>query len=359
MILQPFLPPLLIVAIFTPLLVFCVFQIKRVSPKTHDSSKLTWLRRFFIVLSLCIVTLGPSVNTKVDRSSLTNLDVIFVVDTTTSMSAEDGAPAKDNSANTRLATAKDDIITLSYLLPPAKFSTIVFNSSAYLQLPLTEDVQTLREYAKTITPEISKYSTGTSLISPLETLQQAIDDANTAFPDDRIILVFMSDGDENSEYDDISNYYDLAPYIYAGGVIGYGTSDGSHMKEYNADVSSTISLQSLTGEKSTAGQTVENPANAKYVIDPATSQEAISKINTPKLEDLAKNLHIPYIHRSTEQSIRNFASKIHAENWYESTSLEPRVIPMLLIWPFSLLTSILILFEFISRMLQTSFRRSK
>ncbi|MDR2508828.1 MAG: VWA domain-containing protein [Candidatus Ancillula sp.] len=351
---QPLLHPILIALIYIPLISFCVLQIRKVSFETHDSSKSTWVRRVLIVVCLFLITVGPSISEPQEKTTLTNLDVIFVIDTTSSMSAEDGSSSSDSTMETRLATAKNDIVTLSYLLPPAKYSTILFNSSAYLQLPLTEDVTILRRYVDTITPEISRYSTGTSLMTPFSTISQTIDNAIDAFPRDRVVLIFMSDGDDNSEYHDYSDYYGFSNDIYAGGVIGYGTTDGAHMKEYSADVSSTMNLQYVLNGKTENVQNMQSNVEPAYIMDPTTGQEAISKLQDESLKSIAKNIGIPYVHRSAEQSIRNLANKIHADTWNESASAHPQLITKLFIWPFSLLVGILILIEFVSRVIRTS-----
>ncbi len=343
--LHPTIPIFVTLLTLVPLFILCVFMIIKVQPKESDSTKLTWSRRLVLVLCLIFIALGPCILTKEERTSLTNLDILFVVDKTGSMSAEDMPNSK-----TRLEVLKSDIERLTYILPPAKFAAIAFDRRASEQVPLTEDSRAVRTWARTLTPEITKYSSGTNLGVSLDTIRSVVNDVRSKNPDDKIVLIFMSDG-ENNITSEIPSFEELNNLIYSGTVIGYGTPTGGKMKEYYPSISGLNNLNKLFGNADNSHESAaDKNAGASYVKD-KSGAEAISKINEDNLRKIAKDAGIKYFLRANDESIDNFAYGVFAKNWHEKPVDKNTLIASLLVWPFEILFAILLLWEMLMQVL--------
>ncbi|MDR1448008.1 MAG: VWA domain-containing protein [Candidatus Ancillula sp.] len=349
---EPTVPVFITLFTLVPLLVLCIFMIIKVRPKEFDSTKLTWGRRLVLVLCLILIALGPCISTKEKRTSLTNLDILFVVDKTGSMSAEDMEGSK-----TRLEVLKRDIEYLTYTLPPAKFSAIAFDQRASEQVPLTEDSRAIRTWARTLTPEITKYSSGTNLGAPINTIYNVVDDMHTKNPDDKIALIFMSDG-ENNATNEVPSFDGIKDLIYSGAVIGYGTSTGGKMKEYYPSISGLMNLDRLSDNAGTSHKTTPDENTQSYIKD-KSGAEAISKINEDNLRKISKDIGIKYFLRENDESVSNFAYSVFAKNWYEKPVDKNTFVWSLFVWPFEILFAVLLLSEMLMQVLLHSGGRKK
>ena len=124
-----------------------------------------------IIIVLLIFTINlrimiPSTNSQIETN---NLDVLFVIDNTISMNAEDY-----NGSNTRLSAVKKDCNYIINELNGARFSLITFDHTAKIITPYTKDANITVEAIDIIKPIDESYAKGSSLNTPLETMTQSL-----------------------------------------------------------------------------------------------------------------------------------------------------------------------------------------
>lgn len=300
-----------------PSLILCIWQFIVVNPKRYDSDKITWFRRILMVLCLVIIACGPSLRQSEKVSINTNLNYLFVVDRTGSMSALDGEQQKV----TRLKTAQTDINNLSKLLPPGKYSAITYGSYASLDLPWTKDVKAFRKWANALTPELTKYSDGSDLTKPIDLIKTNASATYQKNPYDQLIIFYITDG-ENNVTADFNDFKQLSSLFYGGYVVGYGTSAGAKMLNYSLG-SNTVS----------------------YIIDPKTNKDAISKANFLNIKEIANKMEIKYIARNSHDDILKVASSVYSNHYHSEPSEISAISFNLFIWPFEILFALLTVWE--------------
>ena len=211
-----------------------------------------------------------------------NLDVLFVIDNTISMNAEDYDGNK-----TRLSAVKKDCNYIIKKLNGARFSLITFNNKAKVVTPFTKDYNITTEAIDIITPIEELYAKGSSLNTPYDEIINSLKSSEKK--DNRIrILFFISDGEITDE-STLKSFKEIAKYINNGAVLGYGTTKGGYMK--------TKSKWS---------------DNEEYIIDESNYkyEKAISKIDEKNLKNIADDIKIDYIHMEKQSNINNKLSEI-------------------------------------------------
>jgi Ca-activated chloride channel family protein len=143
------------------------------------SALLMILSYLFLVLSLAGLTWGEE---PIEEDRI-GLDIMYVVDVSYSMLAEDIAPS-------RLGRAREVIRGLSENFPGARFGLVAFKGQATVMLPATEDVYALENALNYLGTEVIS-SPGTNLE---QALRSALDAMPTGSNRNRIIILF-SDGE--------------------------------------------------------------------------------------------------------------------------------------------------------------------
>lgn len=204
------------------------------------------------------------------QTATADLDVYFVVDTSTSMAAEDY-----NGTGTRLSGVKQDVMAIAKELAGAKFSLLTFDNKATVRMPLTRDATALQTAMTTLQPQNSRYAKGgSSVTGAAELLKERLAAANQQHPGRPAVVFYAGDGENTSA--EAPAPMD-ATHVAGGGAVlgGYGTGEGGPMKE-TAD------------------------PDAGYVKDKTsnTPQDAVSRIDESQLRTIAEQLHVPYAHRT-------------------------------------------------------------
>ncbi|HQV58138.1 MAG TPA: VWA domain-containing protein [Ilumatobacteraceae bacterium] len=106
------------------------------------SQVLRWLGLWLVLLAM---STDPTVGGSTVQMVGTNADVLFVVDTTGSIAAEDY-----NGREPRLNGVRADIVEIAKSFPGARYSLITFDSDAALELPWTTDLGALTSLAYNI-----------------------------------------------------------------------------------------------------------------------------------------------------------------------------------------------------------------
>ena len=291
------------------LLGVCVWALIR-SRRAGDGRGVAWVRRMVLVLAVVGIGATPTIVTETQQVT-SNLEVYMVVDRTGSMAAED----YDGSA-TRLSGVGSDVAEIVAAFPGSRYSVISFSAQAQRELPLTTDARAVRAWADTLHQENTWYSGGSAIDRPVALLKRTLENAVELNPQNVRIVFLLSDG-ENTQGDTTtgdespSSYSVIAPLVDGGGVLGYGTVTGARMKEW-------------TG--------VDDP-NRPYIQDPATGQDAISRIDENNLRGVAAELGVRYAHRTSPGDLSFFADAVDVDSIIEDGRTEVSV-HRDLYWPF-------------------------
>jgi Ca-activated chloride channel family protein len=274
---QPIIPVLAIVSLYVVLAVFIFFTLKKL--KGDKTLYRKWVIRGVYATLAVTMLFRPGVeDTRQVENFNSNLDIVFMVDTTTSMVAEDW---EENSLTTRLDAVKNDIGLLVDLMPSARYSLIVFDNSGRIQVPFTRDTSALLSAVNGMTPLATRYSTGSEIRVGYPVLDKVLNDAAEDNPD-RVSVVFMfTDGEETADFPS-SVQAGLTAIVDAGKVYGYGSDKGGRMKIQN-------------------GYYI---ANETYVQNPETGEDALSIPDPENLTKIGEDLQLIYEHRSPNEPIQ-------------------------------------------------------
>lgn len=260
--LEPLLPLWALIPLFTAMLALAVVLLVR-----RPRQRTAWLRRSLMVLLLLAVALRPVTPLDDEPTERMNANVFFVVDRTGSMNAEDYAGAQP-----RLEGVKADMRRIMGMTEGSRYAILSFDSTATQQLPLTTDAGAAEAWIDTLETEPTAYSKGSNVDRPLETLGTEITETREEDPDSSILVYVLSDG-ENTDGEESTSFAPLASQIDGGAVLGYGTAEGGPM-------------QVQGGED-----------DGEYITD-ADGTQGISTIDQARLETIAEQLGLPYLHRT-------------------------------------------------------------
>ena len=196
-----------------------------------------WLLRFswfFLVLAL----VNPKIGSRLAEGQTKGMDIVFCLDVSNSMLAEDLSP-------NRLAKAKRLIDKVLDELNGDRIGLVVFAGEAFVQLPLTTDYSAAKLFLSTLSPDVVP-TQGTAIGSAIDLAFQSFD---LETQDGKAIIV-LTDG-ENHE-DDASF---AAKYASDNGIrvfaIGMGTVSGApipvnrRQKDFKKDQSGNIVVSKL------------------------------------------------------------------------------------------------------------------
>ena len=280
-----------------------------------------YIRQIFIVLLLFLINLRPMIpdkNIKVEQETL-NCRVVFVVDDTISMLAEDY-----DGKNPRLDGVKADMAYIIDELDGAQFSIIEFKNDAQILMPFTDDPDFAKAMTDTIYPMYYLYAFGTNLSVTKDTLEDVLENAKYN-SDDPVYVFFISDGEITDDYA-LKSFDDLEEYIDGGAVMGYGTKSGGVMHYYD----------SLYDETKTLMDEREYPY-----------QPAISCIDEDNLKKIAKDLGVSYVHMDRTSRIDSTLNMIKDSVQEESEEMTKEGYADIYYY-FVIPLAILVAYEFIS-----------
>jgi Ca-activated chloride channel family protein len=274
MILDPVIPVWLIVVLGGALAVFAIVQLA--SPG-RGRVRWLWLSRLVMVLLLVVVALRPTLPAAtLPPAASGDVDVYFVVDTTSSMAAEDWGDGEP-----RLTGVRDDVLTIAETLLGARVSLVTFDAVTVHRVPLTTDVSALAQATRALEQEITTYSAGSSIDEPVEYLTEILTEDAAENPDRTRIVYYLGDGEQTSGTQP-GSFAELATVVDGGAVLGYGTENGGPMKQY-------------TG--------YDDGTDPGYIQDYSTGSDAISRIDERALGTIAEQLGVPYLHRDADTSV--------------------------------------------------------
>ena len=256
--------PLLLFA-FLPLvfiiLLFKYNRMKQVIPYFKDLKKqdyenifFTWFLKtlfFLLFLSFAILSLLDLIkeNEAIPNEN-TELDIVFLVDVSNSMLAQDITP-------NRLTKAKQVIKVLLNELKGARFSLLSFKGEANILVPITNDVSRIEQYIQHLSPNIS-----TSYGSNMEKgIKLAIDIFKNSKNSNKLIIL-LSDGDELEG--DLKNLKQEIKEKYISFIsVGLGTLQGSRIP-FNNTFLSYNGKEVISKLKPEAMKDLSSVNNGKY-----------------------------------------------------------------------------------------------
>ena len=268
--------PILPIPIMIIICLFLLFLIINTQNKTQK------IIRISIICLLFLINLRFMIPNGTVSVYKTNYDIIFVIDNTISMMAEDY-----NGNNKRMDAVRNDVKYIMNYLPSSNYSLITFDSKSYIRMPLTADKDTITVVLDTINAKKSYYSAGSNLTIFKKDLEQILKSSAKKNNHKRIVFL-ISDG-ENTSNSKLESLTSLKKLIDDGAVLGYGTLKGGYMKENNFD------------------------DEYEYIEDRSGDYpypKAVSKIDETNLKKFASELGVEYIHMERQSNINTHLNKI-------------------------------------------------
>ena len=163
--------------------------IKKLSPEKSTFKPILKIIIILLGLTFLIIALvNPKMGTKMEKVKRQGIDIVFAIDVSKSMLAEDVAP-------NRLEKSKQVVSQLINQLGSDRIGIIAYSGSAFPVLPMTSDYGVAKMFLQTMNPGMIS-SQGTSI-------DQAIDLAANNFFDKKDktnkLLVIISDGEDHSD----------------------------------------------------------------------------------------------------------------------------------------------------------------
>jgi hypothetical protein len=279
-----------------------------------------WLRRGAVVLLVLVAALRPGLPGGSARAGTTDLNVFFVVDTTTSMVAEDygnGSP--------RLEGVRKDIMAIAEQLPGARFSVITFDTTAHVRMPLSTDTLALETITDVLEPQATAYAKGSSITAARQVLSERLRAARDSNPGRPRLVYYLGDGEQTSARDPQAMTLD-GGLVAGGAVLGYGTAGGGRMRE-------NTGLQGAAPKENAA----QESDGGTYVQDnrAGSSGDAVSVIDEERLRNLAGQLGLPYVHRAAGAPVSEMMQQARPGNVERADGKDPLAAGAELYWIFA------------------------
>ncbi len=246
--------------------------------------------------SVSFALVNPKIGTKMETVSREGVDIVFAIDVSKSMEAEDVAP-------NRLEKSKQLVTQILNGLGSDRVGIIAYAGSAFPQLPITTDYAAARMFLQSMNTDMVS-SQGTAI-------GEAIELAKTYYnPDDGTskVLILISDGEDH-----IGEVSAIAKEAAAQGIrifsIGVGTERGGPIPIKRRGVTQNY-MKDLSGETVITRmdeQTLREIAavtNGDYVRGNVTTEV------TEKVSDFLQNLD------KTEFESRQFAEYQSQFQWF-------------------------------------------
>ena len=275
MTLQPILPWWVMAPLIAATVLFLVWRLVQASRVSSAGTRRDWLFRSALVLLLLAAALRPGVPGGSSQAATADVNIFFVVDTSSSIAAEDYGDDLP-----RLEGVRQDIMAIAGELAGARFSLLTFDSNAVVRMPLTTDTTALDTSVSVLQPQVTAFSKGSSVTAAGTLLAERLRAARDSHPERPRLVYYLGDGEQTSAKAPEPLRLD-GGLVDGGAVLGYGTADGGRMKE-------------------NTGQASRQDTGAGYIQDRSSGmgKDALSVIDEGRLQGIAGQLGVPYVHRS-------------------------------------------------------------
>lgn len=223
------------------------------------------------IASLAIALANPRIGTKVETVKREGIDIVFAIDVSKSMLAEDVAP-------NRLEKSKQLVSQIINSLAGDRIGIVVYAGSAFKILPITSDYGAAKMYLQSINTSMVS-SQGTSLDQAIKLSTEFFDkDSKTSK-----LIVMLSDGEDHSE-----GVEDATDEAKKAGVkiiaIGVGTAKGK-----------PIPLR-----KNGVVQSFQRDRNGEIVI---------TRLNKESLQVIGQNTKGGYVYGGSSKEVTEYLRK--------------------------------------------------
>ena len=207
---------------------------------------------------------------KTNEGDKIGVDIMFALDISNSMWAEDAKPS-------RLDLAKNVLSLFIDKLNENRMGLVVFAGKPFLQTPLTNDAGILKMCLSNASPDAVPVQ-GTVIADALKLCNNSLDDKTKKFK----TIILISDGEDHDEHID-----DILQQLSDAGVVV-----------------NTVGIGSLQGT------TITEPGTSTFKTD-INGQTVISKLNEQELKLIAEKTGGSYTH--IESSPEEAAKKLYAQ----------------------------------------------
>ena len=247
--------------------------IQKLSPEKSKFKPILKLITVLLGLTFLIVALvNPKIGTKTETVKRQGIDIVFGIDVSKSMLAEDVAP-------NRLEKSKQIVSQLINQFGSDRIGIIAYSGSAFPVLPITTDYGVAKMFLQTMNPGMIS-SQGTSIDEAIEMATSQFDKKEKTSK----LLILISDGEDHSE-----NAEDAAIEASKLGIkiitIGIGTENGG-----------TIPLKNEFGEASN----LQKDKDGNVVV---------TKRNAEILAKISKSANGGYVDGNTTKEVTDYVKK--------------------------------------------------
>lgn len=247
--------------------------VKRLSPEKSNFKPA--LKFVVVLLGLAMLILGlvnPKIGTKVEKVKREGIDIVFAIDVSKSMLAEDIAP-------NRLEKSKQIVSQIINNLGNDRIGIIAYAGSAFPVLPITTDYNVAKMFLQSMNPDMIS-SQGSNLDEAIKLSEKYFEGS----PNTSKLMIMVSDGEDHSE----------------------AAKDA-------AEEARKIGMKIITiGVGTTAGGPIPNKKNGvieSFHRDKSTGEVVVTKLRPEALETIAKAAKGGYINGSNTKEVVNFIKK--------------------------------------------------
>jgi len=199
--------------------------------------------QFLGLTALVLALINPRIGTRLETVNRKGVDVVFAIDVSKSMLAEDVAPNRILKAKQILSKAIDELVN-------DRIGIIVYAGKAYAQLPLTTDYSAAKMFLNTIDTDMVP-TQGTDIGNAVD---MALSYFESGTEQNRVLFV-LSDGESHEE-----GALEASELALENGIIintiGLGTQQGGpipivrngEVKGYKKDKSGTVVVTKMDPE---------------------------------------------------------------------------------------------------------------
>lgn len=216
------------------------------------------------IASLVIALVNPKMGTKMETVKREGVDIVFAIDVSKSMDAEDIAP-------NRLEKSKQLVSQILSNLGSDRVGIIAYAGGAYPQLPITTDYSAARMFLQALNTDMIS-SQGTAISDAIELATTYYDDEQQT----NRVLFILSDGEDHE-----GNIEEIAQQAAEKGIriytIGVGTEKGGPIpikrnrviQNYKKDNQGETVITKLNPQTL---QNIANSAKGDYIQGNVTSE---------------------------------------------------------------------------------------
>ncbi|MBP4139701.1 VWA domain-containing protein [Flavobacterium geliluteum] len=163
-------------------------MVKKLSPERSTFKPVLKLVVVLLALTCLIIGLvNPKIGTKMETVKREGIDIVFAVDVSKSMLAEDVAPS-------RLEKSKQLVSQIINQLGNDRIGIVAYAGSAFPVLPITTDYSVAKMFLQSMSPDMVS-SQGTSLDEAIQLSSKYFDEKSKTSK----LLILISDGEDHSD----------------------------------------------------------------------------------------------------------------------------------------------------------------